>query len=63
MMPMKVKKGIASNVSLEITPHNRCGMVKSKGQSSVIVPSDIGASQTPMAKNTKPLAASENATG
>jgi hypothetical protein len=38
-------------------------MVKRSGQSRVIVPSDQGASQTPMAKNTNPLAASEKATG
>ena len=27
MIPMKVKKGMASSVSFDITPHSRCGMV------------------------------------
>jgi hypothetical protein len=35
---MKVKKGMASSVSLENTPHNRWVMVFIRGQSSVICP-------------------------
>ena len=62
-IPMKVKNGMARSVSFDNTPHKRCGMVKRSGQSSVIVPEDQGAIQTPMAKKTSPLAASENATG
>ena len=62
-MPMKVKKGIASSVSFESTPQSRDGRVMSNGQSSVIVPPESGASQTPMTKKRSPFAASEKATG
>ena len=35
---MNVKNGMASKVSLENTPHNRCGMVFMSDQLSVICP-------------------------
>ena len=62
-IPMKVKKGMARSVSFDSVPQTRCGMVPISDQSSVIVPADQGASQTPTAKNTRPFAASEKATG
>ncbi|MCY1500238.1 hypothetical protein D9M68_342770 [compost metagenome] len=59
---MKVKNGMASNVSFDITPQNRSGSALSSGQERLIE-SDSGASSTPMMKNSRPLAASEKATG
>ncbi len=54
--PMKVKKGIASSVSLDITPHSRSGSAwNSDGCSN---PSSM-----PMRPKTMPLAASAKATG
>ena len=60
---MKVKKGIASKVSFDMTPHNLPGMVLRSGQLRLIAPSDKGASSTPIRKKRRPLAASEKATG
>jgi hypothetical protein len=37
-MPMKVKNGMASKVSFDITPPKRSGMVPSSGQSRVMAP-------------------------
>ena len=62
-IPMKVKKGMASKVSFDITPQKRSGRALSNGQDRLIEPPDKGASSTPMMKNKRPLAASENATG
>ncbi|MNT63996.1 hypothetical protein D3C72_2018590 [compost metagenome] len=61
-IPMKVKKGMASNVSFDITPQNRSGSALSSGQDRLIE-SDSGASSTPTIKNRRPFAASEKATG
>ncbi len=44
-------------------PQNRSGMVPRRFQPRLIVPSDSGASSTPMKKNRSPLAASAKATG
>ena len=61
--PMKVKNGIASSVSLAMTPpKKRSGRAPSSGQNR-LMSGDSGASSTPMMKNRRPLAASENATG
>mgnify|MGYP005865826547 CR=1 FL=1 len=60
---MKVKNGMASSVSFERIPHKRSGIARRSGQSSVMVPAERGASQTPMTKNKSPFAASEKATG
>lgn len=40
---MKVKKGMASNVSFDITPHSRSGIALSSGQER-LMQSDSGAS-------------------
>ncbi len=37
-IPMKVKKGIASSVSFDITPQNRSGSALSNGQDRLIDP-------------------------
>ena len=62
-IPMKVKKGMASSVSFDITPQNRSGSALSSGQERLMEPFEKGASSTPMRKNRRPLAASEKATG
>ena len=60
---MKVKNGMASNVSFDKSPHNRDGMVFRSGHERLIAPSDSGTSSTPMKKKRSPFAASEKATG
>ena len=54
--PIKVKKGIASKVSFCIMPQMRCG--KARSRSGVSKPISM-----PINANSRPLAASEKATG
>ena len=47
---MNVKNGIASSVSLLMTPNMRSGMASSSVQLRLIEPFDSGASSTPITK-------------
>ncbi len=62
-IPMKVKNGMASIVSLESCCHIRFGSVPSSDQSRLMTPPESGASSTPMIKKNSPFAASAKATG
>ena len=61
--PMKVKNGIASSTSLDIVPKTRSGRAPRSGHERLIVSGAYGASSTARKKNSRPFAASENATG
>ena len=63
MSPMKVKKGIASNVSLRMTSNMRFALACSRFGNSRIWSGAKTESSTPRKKNIKPPAASVKATG
>ena len=61
--PINVKNGMASNVSLAMTPNIRSGKDRNSGHDRLMAPFDSGASSTPTMKYSRPQAPSEKATG